>query len=251
MLAVEEITPVPGEQTIIRELSEGLRPFYRDDLPHHNFAHVHDDVLTEVLRLNGLQPAGSEDEIFNLIAAALAHDAGGHLPLDPENPETIEERTTRLVRPVLVECGFTAPNIRETNGIILSTTPGMICETPSQKKLRRGDLANVKGKRLPFLATTVDIFHEKKILADEEGRESPLWTPYVRIQDKVLRSLLGQDLSLGSERLSNGIGPFNRATMKNVSWLSKAVVLNPDRFLSKYRAYLRPLVGDTALAAIA
>jgi hypothetical protein len=46
------------------------------------------------------------------------------------------------------------------------------------------------------------------------------------------------------------MGPFNRAAMKNVNWLSKGVVLNPDRFLSKYRAYLRPFVGDAALAAI-
>lgn len=251
MLSVEELTHVPGEQKIIEELDEGLSQFYRPDLPHHNYPHAHDDVLREVLRLDGLQPASLSHGRFDLIAAALGQDAGSHLPLDSERNESREERTTRLIRPVLVEVGFRPADIEEIDGMVLSTQVGKLCVTPNQIKLRRGDIANVRGRRLPFIATTVNLFSEKKILAKESGDEPPAWTPYIDVQQRILMSLLSQNLLLGDERLIRGVAPFNRDAMRNVSWLSKKMIRDPSLFHSKYDQYLRPLVSANALAAIA
>lgn len=251
MLLAEEVTSHPGEQKIIEDLDEGLRPFYRDDLPHHNYEHAHDEVLPEVLRLDELQPTDTRHGRFNLIAAALGHDAAVHLPVDPERQETREERATRLIRPVLIEAGYLASDIAEINGMVLATGLGTICETPGQIKLRRADISNVGGKRLPFLATTVNIFHEKAMLANEQDGEAPAWRTYVPAQQRILTELLAQDLSLGNERISRGMGPFNRAALKNVSWMSKKVVRDPASFHHKYDQYLKPLVSGVALAAIA
>lgn len=251
MLSVEEITSIPGEQVLIEQLDEGLRPFYRDDLPHHNYEHARDDVLPEVLRLDALQPVDPVHGRFNLIGATLGHDAGSHLPADPERPESKEERAIRLIRPVLKGCGFSARDISEMDGMVLATGTGVVCATPDQKKLRRGDIANVGGPRTLFLATSVNLFYEATILAGERGEEPPVWPEFIAAQQAILMSLLSQDLSLGDERVSNGMGPFNRAAMKNVSWLSKGVVLDPARFHSKYDQYMRPQVDEAALAAIA
>jgi hypothetical protein len=251
MLSVEEITSHPGEQVLIERLDEGLRPLYRDDLPHHNYEHARDNVLPEVLRLDALQPVDPVHGRFNLIGATLGHDAGSHLPADPERPETKEERAARLIRPVLVESGFSARDISEMDGMVLATGIEAVCATPNQKKIRRGDIANVGGLRTPFLATTVNLFYEAAILAGEQGGEPPVWPAFIAAQQKILMSLLSQDLSLGDERISKGVGPFNRAAMKNVSWLSKGVVLDPAKFHSKYDQYMRPLVDEAALASIA
>lgn len=251
MLSVEEITPIPGEQLLINELGVRLRPFYRDDLPYHNYPHVHDDVLSDVLRLDDLEPVRPSHGRFNLIAAALGHDAGSYLPLNTESSETREERATRLIKPVLVECGFTLRDINEIDDMVQSTQVGTLCETPDQIKLRRADIVNVGGKRLPFLATSVKLHYEARILADEQDVEPPDWRTFIIEQEGILRSLLSQDLSLGDERISKGTGPFNRAAMKNVNWLSKKVIREPLMFHSKYDYYLRPLVGEAALAAIA
>lgn len=250
MLSTEEITPIPGEQMIIEQLGEGLRPFYRDDLPGHNFGHAHDEVLPEVIRLDGLQPAKPSHGRFNLIAAALGHDAATHLPVDPERLETKEERTTRLIRPVLVECGYGQADRAEVNDLVLVTAIGAICETPGQIKMRRADISNVGRRRRPFLATTVNYFHEATILAEEEDREPPEWRTFTAAQQQVLFGLLSQDLSLGDERVSKGMGPFNRAAMKNARWLSKSTVRDPMRFHAKYDQHLRTLVSKEALAAI-
>jgi len=251
MLSVEEITDVPGEQVLIERLDEGLRPLYRNGLPHHNYPHARDDVLPEVFRLDGLAPTSPVHGRFNLIAATLGHDAGSHLPPDPERPETKEERASRLIRPVLLDCNFSEGDLVEIDGLIGATGPGAACVTPDQVKLRRGDIANVGGPRLPFLATSVRLYQEAVILAAERGEPAPEWRSFLREQEAVLRSLLSQDLSLGDERVSKGVGPFNRAALRNVSWLSRGVMLNPVRFHSKYDHYLRPLVGDAALAVIA
>jgi hypothetical protein len=251
MLSVEEITSIPGEQVLIEQLDEGLRPFYRDDLPHHNYEHARDDVLPEVFRLDALQPVDPVRGRFNLIGATLGHDAGSHLSADPERPETKEERASRLIRPVLKECGFSTGDIAEMDGLILATGIATVCATPDQKKLRRGDIANVGGGRTPFLATTVKLFHEAAILAGERGGEPPVWRTFVAAQQEILLGLLSQDLSLGDERVTKGLGPFNRAALRNVGWLSKSVVRDPAKFHSKYDQYMRPLVDEAALAAIA
>ncbi len=251
MLSVEEITSHPGEQLLIERLDEGLGPFYRDDLPHHNYRHVRDDVLPEVLRLDALQPVDPVRGRFNLIGATLGHDAGSHLPADPERPETKEERAARLIRPVLAGCGFSEGDISEMDGMILATGIGAVCATPDQKKLRRADIANVGGQRTSFLATTVNLFYEATILAGERGDEPPVWPAFIAAQQEILMRLLSQDLSLGDERISKGMGPFNRAAMKNVSWLSRGVVRDPARFHGKYDQYMRRLTGEAALAAIA
>lgn len=251
MLSVEEITPIPGEQRLIQELGEGLHPLYRDDLSHHNFGHAHDEVLPEVIRLDGLQPVSKARGRLEMIAAALGHDAGTHLPIDPERRETKEERAIRLIRPVIVECGFRGGDITEIDGMVLATGPGVICETPGQIKLRRADIGNVGRKRLEFLATAVNIFHEETVLAEEQHREIPVWGNFTAAQQQVLLRLLAQDLSLGNERVSKGMGPFNRAALRNAQWLSKGTVRDANRFHAKYDQYMRPLVGEAALAAIA
>lgn len=251
MLAVEAITPIPVEQELIKELSEGLRPFYREDLPYHNFSHVHDDVLAEVLRLDSEHPETSTERgRIRLIGASLVHDAYDHLPLDPLEYTSKEERAAHVTRPVLIECGFEPADIRETDELTLSTRPGEICRTPNQVKLRRGDISNVGSGRLPFLGTSVNLFYEATLLADEYDHERTNWRTFIASQEAVLRSLLSQDLSLGSERQRSGIGPFNRRAMKNVNWLSKNRVRDPVRFYARYNHHLRPLVGEAAIESI-
>ncbi len=251
MLSTEEITPHADEQEFINELNEGLRPLYRDDLPGHNYEHAHDAVLPEVIRLDGLEPMPDRRGRFALIAAALGHDAGTHLPPDPERHETKEERAMRLVRPVLVQCGLKINDIRETNGMVWATQAGTVCKSLGQVKMRRGDIANVGSRqRVRMLKRTVDFFHDANILAAEEDREPPAWPVFLSAQQQVLWKLLVQDLSLGNERVTNGRGPFNRAAERNVGWLSKNVVRDPMRFHARYDRYLRPLVGEEPLALI-
>jgi len=250
MLSVGEITPVPGEQVLIETLDQGLSQFYREGLPHHTYTHARDDILPEVVRLDGLQPNSSQQGRFNLIAATLGHDAGWHLPSDPEAAESKEERSVRLIRPVLEECGFKLLDLNEIDDLVRATAAGTLCMTPNQKKLRRGDIANVAGKRLPFLATTVNLFYEAKILADEYGNESPEWQTYVAAQDIILRSFLSQDLSLGSEPTIRGVGRFNREALRNVNRLSSGTVRNPFRFVGRYHNILKPFVAEGALDVI-
>lgn len=251
MLSSDEITPHAGEQVFIDQLSEGLRPLYRDDLPGHNFGHAHDEVLPEVIRLDGLEPTANGRGRFALIAAALCHDAGASLPADPERAEPKELRTIRLVRPILAECGFDMTDIRETNGMVWVTRAGTLCKSLGQIKIRRGDIANVGSRqRTGMLKRTVDFFREATMLAGEEGRDAPVWSEFIQAQQDVLWRLLVQDLSLGDERVIDGRGPFNRAAEGNVEWLSQDVVRDPKRFHATYDRYLSPLVGEEALASI-
>lgn len=252
MLSPEEITPYTGEQVLVDELDEGLRPLYRGDLPGHNYEHAHDEVLPEAIRLDGLEPLAASHGRLALIAAALCHDAGAHLPADPERHETKEERSMRLVRPVLIECGFNTNDIREVNGMIWATQAGTACKSLGQVKMRRADISNVGSRqRMRMLKRTVDFFHETTILAAEEDRESPAWSAFLASQQQVLWKLLIQDLSLGNERRIKDRGPFNRMAERNVGWLSKNTVRNPIKFHTMYDRYLRPLVSEEALAFIA
>lgn len=250
MLATEELTDVPEEQTLIGELNEGLSGFYREDLPHHNYRHAHDEVLPEVLRLDELQPTTRYGRL-KLIAAALIHDAGSYLPLDPADGMPKEQRSVELTKPLLRECGFRLRHINEIDDMVQSTGIGTSCWTPDEIKLRRADIANVAGKRMPFLATTVNIFYEEVLLADEYNYQLRPWSTYIIKQAGVLKELLSQDLSLGDERVSLGMGPFNRAAMKNVSLLlSKTTIRNPSGFVSKYGHLLRPFVAEKAIRSI-
>ena len=243
---------LPEERKLIEDLETAIEvprlkaaPAYRIDLPYHNDYHIYREVLPAGLRLDGRDGKNSTPRSRPiLIAGLITHDMWSHVPLDPaEGFRTKEQRTAALARPILLNL-FSEADTNEVEGTIIATTPGVRCETPNQRKIRRADISNVGIRNSStFLATTVRIFHEEVVLCLEAGEDPPLWTPFLDRQHAVLGKLLEQDLSVGTEPLRNGKGPFNLAAESNVSLLgTKCSVRNPKSFVSRYGQYMKPLV---------
>lgn len=242
MLLPEAITADPTEQELVSRFSQALAPFYRPDLPHHNFLHPHDEVLPEVIQLADIDPACTTLERYILIAASLGHDALEHLPLSPAF-RTKEQRAGAITAVIARDIGFTAGEANATEELIESTNPQAACDTPSKVKLRRGDLKNVGGRRLPFLGTAVNVFYEKQMLAQEQGLEAPLWTPYMTTQRVLLRGMNVPDLSVGREQSRDGRGTFNRRADENIDTLWLPRVEDPWQFVTFYGSRLQPYVA--------
>lgn len=252
MLKVEEITLIPEEQALIRGLDDVLADpssgLYKD-LPHHNYGHVRDEVLPEALRLDSLDPDNSTSQgRLELAAASLTHDLLVHLPLDPdEGFDTKEARTIAKAKSLLPSFGFTGQSLDNVLGSIGTTAPGTVCKTPNEIKLRRADISNVGSEQLArFLAVTVKIFHEEKIISAQAGVPASNWETFIGRQATILKQLLEPDLSVGTEPKVHGLGRFNRLAQANVAWLGRGAVRDPDQFVKAYGPHLEPPVPNFA-----
>ncbi len=251
MLLSEEITPFPEEQELIDALTRKYEGRYDQTLLYYNWQHPHDEVLPESLRLEEMctgSPSPSKTRLQD-IAFSLIHDVDEHVPLQPgDGFAGKEQRASQIASEDLPDFGYEPSDIRIIREMIEKTAPGTRCETTQERKARRADISNLRNKRRAlFLAKTVAIFNDVVALSHRAGNETPAWREFVIKQHVTLTELLKDDLTLGPEFSAPRHGSFNRMAMRNVHWLSKSVVLEPQRFINRYERYLtrRPaLVPD-------
>lgn len=260
MLAVETITDRPEEQEMIAFLDPFFAPLY-EPLPGHNYIHVRDEVLREVLRLDDQDPVARLGvKRLELIPAALGHDAKTHVPFIHSRLAplifTKEERSGQLVmdlmRGPVREAGFrrfTDAGIANIGRIISYNSIGKPCLTAQDVKLGRADIANVGSSEIAdFLAVTVKFFHEEVILSLLRDEPYLDWQSYLDRQHLLLSKLMNRGgkhgFAIGFELDLPGKGPFYEQGIENIAQLITPSVRDPELFVAKFGWQIKPRVAD-------
>tara|TARA_Y100000310_G_scaffold334725_1_gene415090 strand:- start:952 stop:1524 length:573 start_codon:yes stop_codon:yes gene_type:complete len=100
-------------ETMLRQARE-FASKNMEDHPYHNFPHAID--VAEIAMKLGEQEGLGEEPIFLLGTAGYLHDTG-YIVGRPDN----EAQSVIINRPFLVEAGYTVPQIKEVDGMILAT----------------------------------------------------------------------------------------------------------------------------------
>jgi hypothetical protein len=251
MLSPEHITPYTDEQGLIRELVPLLGPLHWSKLQYHNFWHSYGEVLPAVLRLDELDPDSNPLDRRILIAASLGHEVLNHMPLFPGSGfRTKEERAIVVTRPLFESVGFKPVELGSIGARIEATNPLKKIVTIDDRKMRRGDLGNLDGPRLPCLAKTVSIFNEEIMLAEIYDEPIIDWRSFIIKQIPVLRVGVSPDLTIGREILYKGQGKYSRRANRNIDVFETERVQNPFQFVTTYGKRIAPYVPDYSEAKI-
>lgn len=221
------------------QLIEVTNSYYRP-LPFHNQQHALADTMLSGLEQRAiLAERGFIMNVPSLMGGLAIHDVDNWKPLEGNEFQTIEERSAFIGRPLLRRLGFN--DERYENGIkpiVIATTPGVLCDTVSQRVAVRSDVVNVAQEAAPWedltmLSNTVKLFFEANLLRTERGEARIGWTEFTGKQQNLL-GLYKINLSadIADDHPLNE--KFLRHFLPNVAFLGDDRVTDPERFYAHY-----------------